>query len=165
MKVSTIRLVVEFPTRAGFAIVKSDYPGRDASLSAAVEESNIQEIVWEPILGDTPKEHKFIINPEYPYQSIIIGADLPPWLEPYGQFNTRLGSQTPSWSRKAIVLGDLKIFLADLPTFKALIPRETLTMYLAAFQEAIGSMLLADRKKVQISIYFFSKMHKSTTLH
>ncbi|GKA23540.1 reverse transcriptase domain-containing protein [Tanacetum coccineum] len=41
MEVSTIRSVVEFPTKAGIAIVRSDYPGRDASLAAAVEEGKI----------------------------------------------------------------------------------------------------------------------------
>ncbi|PWA57401.1 Protein kinase, ATP binding site-containing protein [Artemisia annua] len=52
MEVLTMRSLVEFPTRAGIATVKSDYPGKDASLAAAVEESNIREIAWEPISGD-----------------------------------------------------------------------------------------------------------------
>ncbi|GJR40456.1 hypothetical protein Tco_1216140 [Tanacetum coccineum] len=78
MEVSTIRLVVEFPTRAGITIVRSDYPGRDASLVAAIEESNIREIAWEPIPGDTLKGQKVIINHEYPYQPITGCADLSP---------------------------------------------------------------------------------------
>ncbi|GJU90133.1 pollenless 3-like protein 2 [Tanacetum coccineum] len=63
---------------AGIAIVRSDYPSCDVSLTAAVEESKIQEITWEPIPGDTLKEHKVIINREYPYEPIMIGADLSP---------------------------------------------------------------------------------------
>ncbi|GJR44539.1 hypothetical protein Tco_1312642 [Tanacetum coccineum] len=56
MEVSTIRSVVEFPTGTRVAMVKSDYPGRDVSLTATVEERNIRKITWEPILRDTPKE-------------------------------------------------------------------------------------------------------------
>ncbi|GKC52899.1 putative reverse transcriptase domain-containing protein [Tanacetum coccineum] len=33
--------------------LRSDYPGRDARLAAAIEEGNIWEIAWEPTLGDT----------------------------------------------------------------------------------------------------------------
>ncbi|GJY68277.1 hypothetical protein Tco_0471259, partial [Tanacetum coccineum] len=53
MEVSTIRLMLEFPTEAGVATVKSDYPRRDASLVATMEEGNIREIVLHPIPGDT----------------------------------------------------------------------------------------------------------------
>ncbi|GJZ32686.1 hypothetical protein Tco_0578122 [Tanacetum coccineum] len=75
---TTLLIVVEFPTEAGVATVRSDYPGRDASLAAAIEEGNIREIAWKPIPGDTLKEHKVIINPEYPDQPIKIGSDLSP---------------------------------------------------------------------------------------
>ncbi|GJY30387.1 hypothetical protein Tco_0413882 [Tanacetum coccineum] len=78
MEVSTIRSMVEFPTASRFTMVKSDYQGRNASLATAVEEGSIQEIAWEPIPGDTLKEQKVSINPEYPDQPIIIGADLSP---------------------------------------------------------------------------------------
>nr|GEW19537.1 reverse transcriptase domain-containing protein [Tanacetum cinerariifolium] len=78
MEVSTIKLMVEFPTEEGFMTVRSNYQGRNASLAAAVEEGNMQEIEWEPIPGDTLKEQKVSINPEYPDQPITIGADLSP---------------------------------------------------------------------------------------
>ena len=55
MKVSTIRSLVDFPTRAGVTIVMRDYPGNDASLAVAVKESKIREITSEPIPGDNPK--------------------------------------------------------------------------------------------------------------
>ncbi|GKD12202.1 hypothetical protein Tco_1196609, partial [Tanacetum coccineum] len=53
---------------------------------------------------------------------------------------------------------DLKIFLTELPTLTALIPRETLTLYPAASQEAIASVLLEERNMVQKPIHFFSKV-------
>nr|GEX59961.1 reverse transcriptase domain-containing protein [Tanacetum cinerariifolium] len=81
MEVSIIRLVVKFPTEAGITIVRSDYPGRDASLVLDVEESNTLEIVWEPIPRDTLKGHKVIINLEYPNQPITVGADLSPQMK------------------------------------------------------------------------------------
>ncbi|GJX32935.1 hypothetical protein Tco_0242790 [Tanacetum coccineum] len=56
MKVLSIRSIVEFPTEARVAIVRSDYPGRDETLAAIVEEGNIREIAWKPIPGDTLKE-------------------------------------------------------------------------------------------------------------
>ncbi|PWA96072.1 hypothetical protein CTI12_AA039150 [Artemisia annua] len=40
---------------------------------------------------------------------------------------------------------DLKVFLTELPTLTALIPFETLTMYLEASNEAIGSVLEAKQ--------------------
>nr|GEY90073.1 reverse transcriptase domain-containing protein [Tanacetum cinerariifolium] len=55
MKVSTITSLVKFLTEATVVIVRSDYGGTDAILAAVVEEGNIQEIMWEPIPGDTPK--------------------------------------------------------------------------------------------------------------
>nr|GEW18647.1 cysteine-rich receptor-like protein kinase 2 [Tanacetum cinerariifolium] len=62
----------------GFTTVRSDYPGRDASLKTAIEEGNKREITREPITWDTLKEHNVIINPDYPDQPVTIGADLPP---------------------------------------------------------------------------------------
>ncbi|GJV30571.1 hypothetical protein Tco_1387019 [Tanacetum coccineum] len=70
IEVSTIRSVVEFPTEAGIATVRSDYLGRDASLTSTVKECNIREIAWKPITA--------VINAEYPNQPITIDADLPP---------------------------------------------------------------------------------------
>ncbi|GJX92189.1 hypothetical protein Tco_0345515 [Tanacetum coccineum] len=45
MEVSTIRSVVEFVTIARITTVKSDYPGRDASLAAAIKEGNTRDHV------------------------------------------------------------------------------------------------------------------------
>ncbi|GKB79411.1 hypothetical protein Tco_0946306 [Tanacetum coccineum] len=78
MEVLTIKSAVEFPIEVGITTIRSDYPGRDASLAAAVKEGNIWEIMWEPIPGDTLKGKKVIINPEYPDQPITIGVDLSP---------------------------------------------------------------------------------------
>ncbi|GJW15259.1 reverse transcriptase domain-containing protein [Tanacetum coccineum] len=44
IEVSTIRSIVEFLTIEGITIVKSDYPGRDASLAALVEKTRRKEI-------------------------------------------------------------------------------------------------------------------------
>nr|GFC77956.1 protein kinase, ATP binding site-containing protein [Tanacetum cinerariifolium] len=56
MKVGTIKLVVEFQTWAGVTTIKSDYPGREVSFPAAMEESNTREITRDPTLRDTPKD-------------------------------------------------------------------------------------------------------------
>ncbi|GJT88836.1 hypothetical protein Tco_1070553 [Tanacetum coccineum] len=61
---------------AGVATVRSNYPGRDAILATMIEEY-IKEITWEPILGDTSKEQKFIIKPKYLDQPITIRSNLP----------------------------------------------------------------------------------------
>ena len=61
--VSTTRSLVEFPTMARLALVKIDYSSTYAGLAVVVEESNIKEIQWEPILGDNPMEEKVTINP------------------------------------------------------------------------------------------------------
>ncbi|XP_071739718.1 uncharacterized protein [Rutidosis leptorrhynchoides] len=52
----------------------------------------------------------------------------------------------------------MKAFLKELPTLTAPIQGETLTIYLAASYEAIGSVLIADRGKTQMSVYFVSKV-------
>ncbi|GKF17796.1 reverse transcriptase domain-containing protein [Tanacetum coccineum] len=63
------------------------------------------------------------------------------------------------WTNEAqAAFQDLKIFLTELLTLTALNPSKTRTPYLAASQEAIGSVLLVERNKVQKPIYFFSKL-------
>ena len=63
------------------------------------------------------------------------------------------------WTEEVeIAFQDLKVFLNELPTLTASIPGKTLTMYLEASQKAIGSVLLAERDKVQKPIYFFNKI-------
>ncbi|PWA79596.1 hypothetical protein CTI12_AA205210 [Artemisia annua] len=51
----------------------------------------------------------------------------------------------------------LKVFLIELLTLTTPFLGETLTMYLAASNEAIGSVLVADRDSKQMPIYFISK--------
>ncbi|XP_071727467.1 uncharacterized protein [Rutidosis leptorrhynchoides] len=53
---------------------------------------------------------------------------------------------------------DMKAFLKELPALTAPISGETLTVYLAASTEAISSVLIADRGKTQILVYFISKV-------
>ncbi|PWA52882.1 hypothetical protein CTI12_AA448790 [Artemisia annua] len=57
-------------------------------------------------------------------------------------------------------LQDLKVFLSELPTMTALVAGETLTMYMAASQGAIRSVLQAEREKVLSSPEFSSKITK-----
>ncbi|GJS70983.1 hypothetical protein Tco_0703824 [Tanacetum coccineum] len=151
-----------FPTGAGVTTVKSDYPCKDVSIAAMMEESNLREIMWEPIPGGTPNEQKLIINPEYPNQRITIKAILdmkPPKNSTEIQsLNGKLAALSRFLSRasekqipffKALVecnknkifkwtdeyeatFQDLKIFLTELPNLTTLISGETLTMYLAA---------------------------------
>ena len=77
MTVLIIRSLVKFPTMEGLIIVKNDYPRKDTSLVAAVEESNVKEIQWEAIPGNNPKEEKVFINPDFPNQPITIVVNLP----------------------------------------------------------------------------------------
>nr|GEV44580.1 hypothetical protein [Tanacetum cinerariifolium] len=97
--------MVEFPIEEGFTMVRSNYQGRNASLAAVVDEGNIREIEWEPIPGDTLKEQKVSINPEYPDQPITIGADLSPQAF-YDRSSAKTGSLTLAWSRKAMEHSD-----------------------------------------------------------
>ncbi|XP_071718719.1 uncharacterized protein [Rutidosis leptorrhynchoides] len=53
---------------------------------------------------------------------------------------------------------DIKRLLKELPTLTAPIEGETLILYLAASAEAISSVLIAERKGVQMPIYFVSKI-------
>ncbi|XP_071694599.1 uncharacterized protein [Rutidosis leptorrhynchoides] len=53
---------------------------------------------------------------------------------------------------------DVKAFLKELPTLMAPIPGETLMVYLATSSEAISSVLIADRVKVQMPVYFVRKV-------
>ncbi|XP_071700154.1 uncharacterized protein [Rutidosis leptorrhynchoides] len=53
---------------------------------------------------------------------------------------------------------DVKAFLKELPTLIAPIPGKTLTVYIAASSEAISSILIADRGKTQMPVYFVSKV-------
>ncbi|XP_071735558.1 uncharacterized protein [Rutidosis leptorrhynchoides] len=53
---------------------------------------------------------------------------------------------------------DMKAFLKELPTLTAPIQGETLTVYLYASSEVISSVLIVDRGKVQIPVYFVSKV-------
>ncbi|XP_071687443.1 uncharacterized protein [Rutidosis leptorrhynchoides] len=53
---------------------------------------------------------------------------------------------------------DVKAFLKELPALTAPIPGETLTVYLAASSEAISSVLITDRGKTQMPVYFVSKV-------
>ncbi|XP_071704658.1 uncharacterized protein [Rutidosis leptorrhynchoides] len=53
---------------------------------------------------------------------------------------------------------DVKAFLKELSTLTAPIPGEILTVYLAASSEAISSVLIADRGKTQMPVYFVSKL-------
>ncbi|XP_071700532.1 uncharacterized protein [Rutidosis leptorrhynchoides] len=55
---------------------------------------------------------------------------------------------------------DTKAFLKELPVLPASIPGETLTVYLAASTEAIISVLIADRGKTQMPVYFLSKKNR-----
>ncbi|XP_071727773.1 uncharacterized protein [Rutidosis leptorrhynchoides] len=53
---------------------------------------------------------------------------------------------------------DIKQLLKELPTLTAPIEGETLILYLAASAEAISSVLIAERKGIQMPIYFVSKV-------
>ncbi|GKE52782.1 hypothetical protein Tco_1487938 [Tanacetum coccineum] len=59
--VSTIRSVVEFPTREGIFTVKSNCPGRDIRLAVAVEVTRTREIQWEAI----PTEERVVNNLDF----------------------------------------------------------------------------------------------------
>ncbi|XP_071694813.1 uncharacterized protein [Rutidosis leptorrhynchoides] len=52
----------------------------------------------------------------------------------------------------------MKILLKELPTLTAPAQGETLTLNLAASSEAISSVLIADGDKVQMPVYFVSKI-------
>ncbi|XP_071739534.1 uncharacterized protein [Rutidosis leptorrhynchoides] len=51
----------------------------------------------------------------------------------------------------------MKKMLAELPTLTPPIAGEMLTLYLAASKEAVSSVLIADRGKTQVPLYFISK--------
>ncbi|XP_071699843.1 uncharacterized protein [Rutidosis leptorrhynchoides] len=53
---------------------------------------------------------------------------------------------------------DIKQLLKELPTLTAPIEGETLILYLAASAEAISSILITERKGIQMPIYFVSKV-------
>ncbi|XP_071704583.1 uncharacterized protein [Rutidosis leptorrhynchoides] len=63
-----------------------------------------------------------------------------------------------NWKEAESAFQDMKKVLAELPTLTMPIASETLTMYLAASKEAVSSVLIVDRGKTQMPVYFVSKM-------
>lgn len=77
-----------------------------------------------------------------------------------------LRKQDFSWTKEAeSAFQDMKKFLASLPTLTALIPGETLTLYLAASKECVSAVLLADRRNSQTPIYFVSRALKGPEIN
>ncbi|XP_071705228.1 uncharacterized protein [Rutidosis leptorrhynchoides] len=75
---------------------------------------------------------------------------------PFGLKNAGATYQQTDEAEKAF--HDVKAFLKELPTLTAPIPGETLTIYLATSSEAIRSVLIADRGKTQMPVYFVRKV-------
>ncbi|XP_071691283.1 uncharacterized protein [Rutidosis leptorrhynchoides] len=64
-----------------------------------------------------------------------------------------------SWTEEAEqAFVDMKAHIANLPTLTSPKPGETLYLYLATSKECISVVLVAEREKVQVPIYFVSRV-------
>ena len=70
-----------------------------------------------------------------------------------------MDKKTFQWSVEAeAAFQQLKEFMETLPTLIAPINGEVLYMYIAASHESISAVLLAEREKKQVPIYFVSRV-------
>ncbi|XP_071699663.1 uncharacterized protein [Rutidosis leptorrhynchoides] len=61
------------------------------------------------------------------------------------------------WKEVESAFQDMKKVLAKLPTLTVPTAGETLKLYLTASKEAVSSVVIADRGKTQVPVYFVSK--------
>lgn len=77
-----------------------------------------------------------------------------------------MDKKTFQWSVEAeAAFQKLKDFIEILPTLAALIKGEVLYMYIAASHESISAVLLAEREKRQVPIYFVSQVLQGAELN
>ncbi|PWA63182.1 hypothetical protein CTI12_AA354850 [Artemisia annua] len=76
-EMSTIRSHVQFPTKSGIATIKSNYPGKDMELAAAVNNMTIKEI-REALPRHNENKEKVVINKNHRDQPIVIEKYLLP---------------------------------------------------------------------------------------
>ncbi|XP_071695454.1 uncharacterized protein [Rutidosis leptorrhynchoides] len=70
-----------------------------------------------------------------------------------------LGAKKISWTEEAEqAFVDMKAHIANLPTLTSPKPGETLYVYLATSKECISVVLVAEREKVQVPIYFVTRV-------
>ncbi|XP_071713323.1 uncharacterized protein [Rutidosis leptorrhynchoides] len=70
-----------------------------------------------------------------------------------------LGAKKISWTKEAEqAFVDMKAHIANLPTLTSPKLGETLYLYLATSKECISAVLVAERERVQVPIYFVSRV-------
>ncbi|XP_071714972.1 uncharacterized protein [Rutidosis leptorrhynchoides] len=70
-----------------------------------------------------------------------------------------LGAKNISWTEEAEqTFVNMKEHIANLHTLTLPKPGETLYLYLATYKECISTVLVAEREKVQVLIYFVSRV-------
>ncbi|XP_071695851.1 uncharacterized protein [Rutidosis leptorrhynchoides] len=70
-----------------------------------------------------------------------------------------LGAKKIVWTEEAEqAFGDMKAHVANLPALTSPKPGETLYLYLATSNECISAVLVADREKTHVPIYFVSRV-------
>ncbi|XP_071688151.1 uncharacterized protein [Rutidosis leptorrhynchoides] len=77
-----------------------------------------------------------------------------------------LGKKKIVWNEEAEkAFVEMKEYIAKLPTLTSPEEGETLFIYLAASKECISTVLVTEREKVQVPIYFVSRVLQGAELN